>query len=231
MAQKTLVIIPGWNGHRQTWANFVSFAEKKCPTICLELPCFGLTPCPATIWGVEEYADFVLKELEKISGEIILLGHSFGGQVACYLAYKHPEKITRLVLTGAAAIRQPLPVYKRGVLWLVKKIKKMNGEKFIRPLRPIVYRLLGATDYLYSSGIKREIFRRVTTQDLTVLLSQITTPTLILWGKKDNFVPIELGKRINQLIPNSQLIIYPKQKHGLHLTCPEQVLRDINKFY
>ena len=64
---KTLIILPGWGGTKENWWEFVGlFKEDDIKVICFNLPCFGDQPCPQTVWGVEEYADFVKKKISKI---------------------------------------------------------------------------------------------------------------------------------------------------------------------
>ena len=103
---RQLLIIPGWGGTRETWQKFVDLAKNDFQVICLELPCFGKEPCPKEVWGVEDYAKFVSQKIKNLNLiKPVLLGHSFGGQIAAYLAATSPQLISRLILSGAAAIR------------------------------------------------------------------------------------------------------------------------------
>jgi len=103
---KQLLILPGWDGTKKTWQDFINIAQKDYQVICLELPCFGNEPCPNKIWGIEDYANFVSKKIKELNLiEPILLGHSFGGQVAAYLAINNPKLISKLILSGPALSR------------------------------------------------------------------------------------------------------------------------------
>ncbi|MFH1089035.1 MAG: alpha/beta fold hydrolase [Candidatus Uhrbacteria bacterium] len=82
--KKQLVIIPGWDGTKQSWREFIKIAQNDFEVFCLEMPCFGNNPCPNDVCGVDEYADYVAKEIIGLEKPIIL-GHSFGGQVAVNL--------------------------------------------------------------------------------------------------------------------------------------------------
>lgn len=44
-------------------------------------------------------------------------------------------------------------------------------------------------------------------------LKQITLPTLIIWGDRDQFLPVENAIELYRLIPSSQLAIVPNADH------------------
>ena len=55
---------------------------------------------------VKDYADGVLELMDKLNIEkATLVGHSFGGRVAIYIAAKYPEKVEKLVLVDSAGIK------------------------------------------------------------------------------------------------------------------------------
>ena len=61
-------------------------------------------------------------------------------------------------------------------------------------------------------------------------LKKIETPTLIIWGTKDTYVPVKNAYKLNKLIPNSKLEIIEGGKHGLHIQQPKVLLEKINSF-
>jgi len=229
-----LVILPGWGGSRKTWQEFIQLAEQKFCIVCIDLPCFGEEPCPNSVWGVKEYADFIVSKLKAQNSKIILLGHSFGGQVATYIAATHPELIDKLILSGAAVIR-PKNILRRATFGILAKIGKgvftlFQLEKFSNDARAILYRGANSPDYRKTQGIRREIYKKIIREDLSHLLPTIQNPTLVLWGDKDTMTPLSHGKKITALIPNALLHTFPNMGHGLHLQCPEKFLESIQNF-
>jgi len=235
MSKPQLIILPGWDGTKKTWENFINLAQKDFEVSCLELPCFGDEPCPNEIWGVENYAEFVKQKIKNLNLiKPIILGHSFGGQVAVYLAATSPELISRLILSGAAAIRPKLNL-KRFIFGLLAKIGKIFFslpliKNFTAPARKLLYKLADSPDFGQISGIKREICKKVVRQDLTEELKKIKTQTLVVWGDLDSYVPLKTGKKIAALIPGSRLEIVSGGKHGLHLQMTEKLYSIIKKF-
>lgn len=232
---RQLVILPGWGGTHDSWQTFSHLAKNDFQVILIELPGFGSEPCPNEIWGVADYAKFVNKKIKELNLiKPILLGHSFGGQVAAYLAATEPQLISRLILSGAAAIR-PERSLKRAIFGAIAKTGKIFFalpliNKFSATAQKYLYKLAGSSDYAATTGIKREIFKKIVRQDLTEELKLIKTPTLVVWGALDSYVPLTIGKKISALIKNSRLEIIPGGKHGLHLQMPEKLYSIVKNF-
>ncbi len=232
---RQLLILPGWGGTIESWQNFSNLAKNDWQAICLELPCFGKEPCPKEIWGVEDYAKFVSQKIKDLNLiKPVLLGHSFGGQVAAYVAATSPQLISRLILSGASVLR-PKRNFKRAIFGAIAKTGKVFFslpliKNFSAPARKYLYKLADSPDYSSTKGLEREIFKKIIGQDLTEELKKIKTPTLIIWGDRDSYVPLSSGKTIAALIPNSRLEIIPGGKHGLHLQMPEKLYSIIKNF-
>ena len=223
--KKILFILPGWGGSKKTWEGFVSFLSSHIPDVdvhVLDLPCFGETSCPTDVWGVKEYAKFVKNKMSHIKGDrVMILGHSFGGQVAAYLVAHHPEVCERLILSGAAIYR-PKRYIKRTLFGIVAKVFAFILTLPIlknraRHIKKIAYRCLGSSDYEESRGVKREIYKKVVREDVSDILGKIIVHTDIVWGEKDRHTPLRYGKKIAEEIPNAQLHIVEGGTHGLHL--------------
>lgn len=235
MNKPTLVILPGWGGSSDTWKDFIALAMRDFRVECINLPCFGNEPCPSVVWGVEEYANFVISKFRHFDiSKCVLLGHSFGGQVAAYVAAKHPEYISHLVLVGAAAIRPWRPI-RRLFLYGIAKMGKFIFrlpiiEKGSTWGKEMLYKAVGSRDYNETAGIKREIFKKITREDLKHLLPVIAVPTLVVWGTKDRYVPLRYGKRIARLIPRAELQIIRGGGHGLHLTHRNELVEMLRVF-
>jgi len=235
MQKKQILIIPGWDGTKKNWQNFINIANKKYDIFCLELPCFGNEPCPKKVWGVEEYADFVEEKIKSLNSDnLILLGHSFGGQIASYLVAKNNSLAKKLILSGAAIIREKSK-FKKIIFLPFAKIGKIIFflpflKKFKKIAQKVLYRTINSPDFFKTSGIKREIFKKIIKQDFSDLLKNIKTPTLVVWGNRDSYVPLRFGKKIVKKIPNSKLIIIKGGKHGLHIQQPENLYNIIDNF-
>lgn len=239
MKHQTLVIVPGWGGSHETWEKFI-VAARPCfdEVICIDLPCFGGNACPKTVWGVEQYAEYVKLKLNRIKdstqNEIILMGHSFGGQVSAYLVANNPDICNKYILNAGAVFRPKRPI-RRAFFWVVAKTGKLVFqlpviEKFGVWAKKMLYRTADSPDYSKTSGIQTEIYKKIIRQDLTEQLPKILVPTLIVWGTLDKYLPLRDGQNAHKLIPQSKLEIIQGGTHGLHLFKIEELLQKIQDF-
>jgi len=237
MNKQALIILPGWGGNKDTWKEFAEIASNDFDVKIIELPCFGDEPCPNEVWGVEDYAEFAkskISELRTPNSELILLGHSFGGQVASVIAIKNPELINKLILSAPAVFR-PKKLIKRLIFGTGAKFGRLIFklpfiEKFSLSAEHFFHKLSGSHDYGNTSGIKRDIFKNIIRCDLSNSLGKIKIPTLILWGTVDGYVPVSDAYKLNKFIQNSKLEIIKGGRHGLHLQMPGKLLEIIGTF-
>jgi len=234
MLKPQLIILPGWEGSKKTWANFIDLAKNDFEVYCFDLPCFGEEPCPNQVWGIAEYAEFAKRKMAELPLEKpILLGHSFGGAVAAYLAINDTAKFSRLILSGAAIFRQPDSLKKKIFIALAKPGKAILAwpilNKFSDLTKKALYRLINS-DYNRTFGMKREIYKKVISQDLGPVINKINLPTLVIWGERDSYVPLKAGRKIVELIPGAKLEIIKNGGHGLHLKRLDQFYGEIKKF-
>lgn len=229
-----LIILPGWGGSHETWSDFVAIAQKHFDGHVIDLPCFGSEPCPSEVWGVEEYAEFVKEKLAHFANQpIVLLGHSFGGQIAATVVAENPQMITALILSGAAIYRKKRPIKNFFFGSIAKMGKLLFSLPFLAPsqdkAKKVLYRM-AHSDYAETSGIQREIYKKITRQDVSHVLSQIAIPTLVVWGEKDTQIPIKFGKKIAKEIKNAQFIKIKNGTHGLHHHTKKELLEAIVQF-
>ncbi len=235
--KKTLVILPGWGGSQETWKKFQQCVEPDFQAVyVVDLPCFGNEPCPGAVWGVEEYAAHVERKLQQIAppSSLVLLGHSFGGQVAAYLTATKPSICDQLILVGAAVFRQKRSI-KRLIFASIAKVGKIffqlpGFRMFHIQAQRLLYRIADSPDYLKTSGVQRQIFQKVIRHDLSSILNKIKVPTLVLWGGHDTYVPLAQGKRLVSYIPDAELATIQGGRHGLHHTHPNELRDHIRSF-
>jgi pimeloyl-ACP methyl ester carboxylesterase len=58
----------------------------------------------------------------------------------------------------------------------------------------------------------------------------ITTPTLIIWGERDELLPLQDGYLLAAAIPGSRLIVYEDTGHLVLWEQPERVATDLADF-
>ena len=75
----------------------------------------------------------------------------------------------------------------------------------------------GSSDYKALSSDEKQVFNRIIKQDLSYALKDITSSTLIIWGKLDKDTPLYMAKKLNKYIINSGLIVFENAGHYSYL--------------
>ncbi|MFA5743153.1 MAG: alpha/beta hydrolase [Candidatus Paceibacterota bacterium] len=234
-----LLIWHGWGGSSDSWQKVQEILSRNFQVISLDLPGFGKSSNPPQPWKTDDYLNILLKFAEQIGLKgFYLVGHSFGGGLAAKFSAQNPQKVRALVLTGAAIFRSKKRLNWRqkiasGLTKVGSVFEKMPliGKSLYPLARRFIYRFAGVHDYSRASGVMKETFKNIISEDLSDCLPQIKSPTLILWGKEDKSTPLEEAFAIQKLIPNSQIKVIEKANHSPHLTQPETTAESIFSFF
>ncbi len=68
------------------------------------------------------------------------------------------------------------------------------------------------------------------TDEVQSLYPSITTPTLILWGREDSWIPLERGEELHGLIPGSVFRVFDHAGHLVIEEKPDEVAQEILNF-
>jgi len=235
MNQYPLLILHGWGSNSVRWQKVTKLLKEKGVELAvLDLPGFGITPSPEKPWAREDYLNWVFQKVkEKNWGKFNLLGHSFGGGLSVKIAVNFPEKIEKLILCAPAIIRRKsLKTYLfYWVAYLGKKIFSLPGLKFFQPYaQRLIYKLAGSRDYYVADGIMKETMKKLHEENLEEFLEKIKAPTLIVWGDKDDILPVKDAQELKEKIKGAKLRIISGAKHSLHREVPEELAEIILQF-
>ena len=167
---------------------------------------------------------------------IILIGHSFGGGIAIKYATKYPEKIDKLILTGARGIKRKLTAKQRVLFIIAKTGKLFFSLPIINFLQNPMYKLFSKIawkrkkDYYNASPRMKEIMKNILAEDLTGYLDKIKTPTLLVWGREDETTPLADGEIMNEKIENSKLVVIDNANHSLPYQGAEEFAGIVEEF-
>jgi pimeloyl-ACP methyl ester carboxylesterase len=215
--------------------------------VSLDLPGHGLTgPWPRDDYSIAAYADLAMQMADRLRlKQFAVGGHSMGGAVAWTIASRWPDRVTHLVLVGAAAYPREdsapisLRVARTPVLGEVSAYFKprwvvVRGlrETYADPGRLDAARIQRHHDLLRRAGNRDATLRRlrhVTPLDPSPLAS-LNLPTLILWGARDRWVPPIDAVRLQRDIAGSELVFYQDAGHALMEETPDRSAAAVRRF-
>lgn len=229
-----VLLLHGWGCDHTI---FKSCRELLCPThtvYSFDLPGFGRSPAPDTVWGVEDYTRMIEafvrdRRLESPS----LVGHSFGGRVS--ILYASRNRVERVMLVDAAGVK---PVRSPGYYYRVYTYKLLR--RTVQTLLPAAranrvienYRKKrGSSDYANASPRMRAILSKTVNEDLRPFLPRIAAPTLLFWGERDTATPLQDARIMERLIPDSGLVTVPGAGHFSFLENPVMFAAVVRSFF
>jgi pimeloyl-ACP methyl ester carboxylesterase len=234
-----VIALHGW---QRTNADFDAVLSSKNPavddpfhgeviaSISLDLPGFGDSPPPPTVWGSADYAQSLLPILEDLPVAVVLLGHSFGGRVALHLAALAPEKVRGLVLTG-------VPLASRATQ---SRPRTNPRYRFIRRLAHLgivpesrlerARQRYGSRDYREASGVMRQVLVATVQESYDALYPQITVPVELVWGQDDTVAPASVARAVLGDFRDAHLTIVADAGHLLPIESPDALRRALAKW-
>lgn len=230
-----VLLLHGWGVGSDSWVETaVLLAQEGFRVIVPDMPGFGKSGMPPAAWNVDDYVTWVENFCAEMNlDKFVLMGHSFGGQVAAKFCAASPDKVDKLILCAAAVIRKPR-LGSRQVLakYLAKTKVILRHMPFgIYPvLRKIVYRIAGTRDYSQLQGAMAQTFLNVVKESVLDSAKKISIPTLIVWGDKDKETPVSDAFEISHQLINSKLVTIPGAGHKLHRTHSKELAKIISTF-
>ena len=208
-----LVILHGW-GYDITLLNNLKNALKENYKVTLiDLLGHGGSPEPQTPITVYDYADIVEKTLDKLNiKSAYFLGHSFGCRLSIIIASRNPERVKKMVLCGAAGIKD-----KRGLDYYVKVYSYKIAKFFLKTFAPKKFEewksKKGSEDYKKLSDVMKATFSNIVNEDLTYLLNKIQAPTFLIWGENDTATPVYMADIMEREIKDCAKVVYMGRTH------------------
>lgn len=243
----SLVLLHGTAASLHTWDGWTEALKDSFQIVRMDLPAYGLTgPHPDSKYDIKDYVDFVDHFLSKLGiDEFNLAGNSLGGGIAWNYTVTHPEKVKQLILVDASGVP------KKGASPLIFRLAK--NEVLAPILKKITPRLIIQKNmeqvYFDDSKISKalvdryfELARREGNRQAFIDRSRhvnsmqlddlnlINCPTLILWGRHDEWIPVADAEVFKSKIKNSQTRIYENAGHVPMEEIPNESAKDVRKF-
>lgn len=192
---------------------------------------------PAEGYSLTAFAEDVMAFMDtKSLPSAVLVGSSSGGYVAQQVAISSPERVRGLVLVGAPRSLRGRPSFADEVDRLTDPIDRTWVKKSLTWFP----RLHDVPEWYVEDRVDDGVRMpaRVWRQALAGLTAaippteagSIDTPTLIIWGGRDELLPRADADALAAAIPGSQLVVYPDTSHLVLWEEPAQIASDLTAF-
>ena len=233
-----LVVIHGGGGGAEGWLQSVSELCEHYRIYVPDLPGFGDSQPMDGDHGIPEFVGFVEDFTHSLGlKRFHLVGHSIGGGIALRYAVKFPYKIAKLVLVNSMSLGKEI------ALW----VSVLSSCIFCRSLGVAAAAILEAVKWLVNlvyaplkfmnpfprASINLGAGMTTLREQAEVLVnqfSQLMIPTLLVWGAKDNVVPVSNAYAAAQLIPDCQLHVFEDGGHSVHREKVKEFSHLLTKF-
>lgn len=187
------------------------------------LPGFDGTPTDPKINSRKELGQWVARYIESLGQPCDVIGCSFGGAVALWLAIQRPELVDHLVLecpgglqTIDAKLRADPAQFRQALFVHPEKVIAAPKSKEVEAANRQMLTHYGAED-----GRDAELLERV---------SEIKNSTLILHGTEDRIVGRESVQLLRSRLAKSFLVYVWDAAHNIEVDQPGRMLELVEAF-
>jgi 2-hydroxymuconate-semialdehyde hydrolase len=242
-----VVFIHGSGPGVTAWANWrlvIPELSKSFRVVAPDMVGFGYTDRPVGVaYGKDAWVKQTVDLLDALNIEKAhFVGNSFGGAIALALALKHPTRVRKIVLMGAAglewpvtdglaavwgyqpsieAMRKLLDIFAYDRTLVTDELAKLRYEASIRP------GFQESFSALFPKPYQRWLDALASDEDL---LAKLPNETLIFHGREDEVVPLESSIRLHKLIPRSQLHVFGQCGHWTQIERTADFIRMVHDF-
>jgi pimeloyl-ACP methyl ester carboxylesterase len=221
-----------------TWNGWENELEKSFRTVSVDFPGHGLTgPTASAKYSTDDYAQLIFQLADQLKMDTFYVaGNSMGGQVAWKMALQKPNRVKKLVLVDAAGYSKganPTGSTQQNRPFVFKLLQNDVAAKFLVKITPrFLFRwnlkqVYGNPDAVREDDVTRfyDLMMRAGNREATIQrlrqpgknlqdsIRFITTPTLILWGEKDRWIPVANAYHFKKDIHPSRLIVWEALGH------------------
>lgn len=254
-AGPTLVLLQGAGGGAANWYRLLKALSERFRVLAPDLPGFGRSePMPIEPPLDRRAADVIAAWLDDLDVDVCdVIGTSFGGLIALRLAQRSDGRVRRLVLLDSVGLGRQVPLVVRlatlpgidrlalrpsrtGTAVLFRRWLTSNRERLPPTHREALVDYLWRSSDVGDPAVLARALRAFTNlrgqRDVVSAseLHDLRTPTLVVWGERDRFLPAAHARRAAALLPNARLHLIPDAGHSPNWEAPAAVLDAVRPF-
>ncbi len=235
-----LILLHGGGTWLCSFRHNIDELSRNFSVYALDLPGHGYTEPLSS--NLDYDLDVICESLTEFMDQMKIkkthmAGHSWGGGWAGYFAARYPMLVNKLILIDSSGINRherliwemmKYPVIGEIILWFQSRYMIKKG------LEACYYdKALASSDMveqihkpLCKTDIRKaqlSYSKNINWKETEAALPLIQSPTLVIWGKHDRYIPVKFAKQFQRLIPDARLVIIDNCGHSAHEECPEIV--------
>ncbi len=221
-----VVLIHGLGSSAETWAALIPLLSKEFLVYAPDMPGFGKTPLAPEGTNIGAHVLYLERFLDALGyPRITLVGNSLGGWIATRFAVEHPERVEHLYLLNSAGLRRENwhSPYAEDRIAARRSLEYIMG--FSAPVPKFVLdAVVRNSQTLAYVGFVRGYDPR---EELDAVLGDVGVPTTIIWGERDQLLPMTCAYDLHHGIASSELVLLPHVGHMPQVQAPGKVARII----
>lgn len=241
-----VVFLHGLGASIYTWRDVLGpVAQAGFHVVAFDNRGFGGSDKPATGYRPADYAALAAHFLDSLHlTDVVLVGHSMGGEIAALTALKAPGTVRGLVLIDAAGLGTHVPQLARIarlplVGRLIAGLRSRKGtEEALRSAFGDPRRVTAQEVDQYYAPVAEPDFGRALAGvarefDFSALkgrLDSVSVPTLVMWGARDRWIPVGVGQQMALSLPHAAFVLVPGAGHDVPDEDPAALLRSLIAF-
>ncbi|WP_114238558.1 alpha/beta fold hydrolase [Dyella sp. C9] len=232
---EVVVMLHGSGPGASGWANFnrniEPLVEAGYRVLLVDCPGWGKSDSIVNAGSRSELNARILKGvLDELGiGRVHILGNSMGGHSTVAFALANPQRVGKLVLMGGGTggPSQFVPMPTEGIKLINTVYREPTIENLKKMMNIFVYDPSSLTDELMQARLDNVLARRDHLEnfvkslaanpkqftDYGPRLGEISAPTLVIWGRDDRFVPMDIGLRLLWGLQNAELHVFARCGH------------------
>jgi pimeloyl-ACP methyl ester carboxylesterase len=235
-----VILVHGFFMDLHTWMHNIDALAEHYQVFAFDLWGLGYSSRSSLDYGYDLYVSQLLSFMDVLGiQKAALIGHSLGGGTIIKFSVDYPQRVSKLVLVDAAGIPNRLP--------LRAKLFNLPGVgEFLMGLNSNFFRRMNLQDLWFfdNSRLTETVFEELTrfqkiegsTKALMGLLrpeffhtlgseikqlGSMDLPVLVVWGRNETNIPLEVGMKLHQILKGSSMQIIDHAGHMPNFEQPE----------
>ncbi len=235
-----IIFLHGYTDSSHSWSSTTPWLSDTYRTIAPDQRGHGDSQRPRYGYTISQYAEDVIAMMNRFHiPQAVVVGHSMGSFIAHQVASAYPERVSHLVLIGSAptGVNHGVVTYVWDEIVGLPDFQDPIDPDFIRdwqtgpnPVDPVFFEKVLQETGKVPARVWKAALRGLLTDDHTTFFSNVTAPTLIIWGTADSFFSQADQDALQVALPDAVFLAYDGGGHNIQWEEPQRVADDIRAF-